>query len=87
MENKVILVYKLINDNFMYLGKASMITIASFDKQLVIDGAKEYCEKNEGWMIWNNVYSESKWKRWFTWQKEYKIDLYKPIDFAVTINR
>ncbi len=67
----------------MYLGKALQICISGLDKKSVIDEAKKYCIENEGWMIWNNLYKESTWLGWFKWVKEYKIDLYKPIDFKV----
>ena len=63
----------------MYLGKALYVCISGFDKQSVIDGADKYCKEN-GYQIWNNVYKEF---RLFKWKHEYKIDLYKPIDFKV----
>lgn len=63
----------------MYLGKALRVCISGFDKQSVIDGAKEYCNKN-GYKIWVDVYKEF---RLFKWKWEYIIELYKPIDFEV----
>ncbi len=67
----------------MYLGKAETIVISGFDKQNVIDGAKKYCDNNEGWMLCSDVYETRKRLGWFKWKTEYKIDLYKPIDFEI----
>lgn len=67
----------------MYLGKAESVSISGLDKQAVSDGAKKYCDDNEGWMLWSNIYSTKKWLGWFKWKTEYKIDLYKPIDFEI----
>jgi len=67
----------------MYLGKAEAVYIAGFDKQSVIDDAKKYCAENEGWMVWNDVSEKKKWLGWFKWKTEYRIDLYKPIDYEI----
>lgn len=68
----------------MYLGKALQVTISGFDEQAVIDGAKQYCDENEGWMHWSSVYENKKWMGWFKWKTEYKIELYKPLDYKIT---
>ena len=63
----------------MYLGKALAVCVSGYDKQAVINEAEKYCKEND-YKIWNNVYREF---RLFKWKWEYKIDLYKPIDFEV----
>lgn len=66
----------------MYLGKALQVSITGFDRQAVIDGAANYCKENN-YMIWRDINSHKKWMGWFTWKDEYKIELYKPIDYEI----
>ena len=67
----------------MYIGQAQSTYITGFYRQTVIDEANKYCKDNEGWMIWRDIYSTKKWLGWFKWKTEYRIDLYKPIDYEI----
>jgi len=63
----------------MFLGKALAVTISGYDKDAVKEEADKYCAEN-GYHYWTNVYREF---RLFKWKWEYKIELYKPIDFKI----
>ena len=69
----------------MYLGTANRIVVSGFDRQGVVDKAKEIYN-NEGYQIWNSLDKELHLYRWIRYGKEqkweYKIELYKP-DFEI----
>ena len=63
----------------MKLGKALMLCVSESDKKTVINKAIEICEK-EGYQIWYDTYRVFKFLKW---KFEYKINLYKPLDFKI----
>jgi len=63
----------------MFVGKALSVTISGFDKNEVQKAADNYCRRN-GFRYWTNVYREF---RLFQWRWEYKVELYKPVDFKI----
>ena len=63
----------------MYLGKALQVTISGDDKKSLKEAADSYCKEN-GFLYCSNIYREF---HLFQWKWEYKVDLYKPIDFKI----
>ena len=63
----------------MFVGKALKVTISGYDKEQVKLAADRYCEEND-YEYFTKIYRTF---RLFLWKWEYRVDLYKPIDFKI----